>query len=176
MLSRFKDVSSDPELLSKIKRVEFFREFRENDEVIKKIARLCRKERFKKGSYILKEGNAGEDLFIIIGGVISIAKKTLQKDEYTVINLDAGTRGGITVGELALIDSDRRSASVIAETDCDCLVVSRKKFLKFGDDNPEIGLGITRAIASQLARSLRKANADVITLFSALVEEIAEVE
>jgi hypothetical protein len=36
-----------------------------------------------------------------------------------------------------------------------------------------MGLAITRAIARQISLWLRKSNADVITLFSALVDEIA---
>lgn len=164
------------DILSKIRKVEFFKEFKDNDEVIEKIAGLCSQHHYVKGNYIIKEGDFGDELFIVIGGTIEIAKKTMQDEEYTVIALDANNRGGITVGEIALIDNDRRSASVIACTDCDCLTVNRQDFLKFGDDNPRVGLGITRAIASQLARSLRKSNTDVITLFSALVEEIAEIE
>ncbi|MFC1671466.1 cyclic nucleotide-binding domain-containing protein [Spirochaetota bacterium] len=171
-----KDLKEDLEILSKIKSVEFFKEFMDNEEIIDKIANMCSRKKFKKDSYIIKEGDTGEDLFIVIKGIIKIVKKTLQKEEYTVINLNSDKRGGITVGELALIDSDRRSASVIADTDCVCLVITRNKFLKFGDDNPDIGLSITRAISSQLARSLRKANADVITLFSALINEIADDE
>ena len=171
-----KNLSNNINVLSKIKKVEFFKEFAENEEIIKKIAGMCSRKRYKKGAYIIKEGDTGEHLFIITKGTIDIGKKTIQNEEYTVISLNADSRGGITVGELALIDNDRRSASVIAATDCECLILTRKKFLKFGDDYPEIGLGITRAISAQLARSLRKANADVITLFSALVEEIAEME
>jgi CRP-like cAMP-binding protein len=77
------------------------------------------------------------------------------------------------VGELALIDNDRRSASVIAKSDCQCIVINRHDFLELGDREPSIGLHITRAIARQVSLRLRKTNEDVITLFSALVDEIA---
>jgi voltage-gated potassium channel Kch len=94
-----------------------------------------------------------------------------KKLEYTVTTLNSGM-GGIYVGELGLIDRDTRSASVIARSDCECLEIKRKKFLKFGNENPLIGLEITRSIAKIISSKLRKANTDVITLFSALVEEI----
>lgn len=52
------------------------------------------------------------------------------------------------------------------------MVLKRNRFIQFGDENPEIGLNITRAIAQELSLKLRKTGTDVITLFSALVEEI----
>ena len=79
------------------------------------------------------------------------------------------------MGEIALIDHDRRSASVEAKTDCECIVLNRDSFLKFGNEYPVIGLNITRAIAQQLSQKLRKSSTDVITLFSALVEEISAI-
>jgi len=159
-------------MLEKLKEVSFFSMFAENDEIMNKIARMCERRAFRAGSAIIEEGEYGDELFIIVSGEINIEKKTMQNERYTVTTLDS-TMGGLYVGELALIDNDRRSASVMANTDCDCLVIDRDEFLKFGDQNPTAGLSITRAIASQLAGKLRKTNEDVITLFSALVQEIA---
>ena len=136
---------------------------------------FVKKKRFKKGATIIKEGDYGDELFIFLTGKIEIAKQTLQNEPYTIITLNAD-RGGIYVGEFALIDNDKRSATVIAETDCECLVIKRDKFIRFGNKNPEVGLNVTRAIARQLSVMLRKTNTDVITLFSALVEEIASSE
>ena len=163
--------STQKEILNKIKEVSFFSSFAKNNEVIEKIASMCSKKIFKSGKFIIKEGDYGDELFIILQGEIEILKNTLQDDMYTVTTLSSDM-GGINVGEIALLDNDQRSASVLAKTDCECLVITRKKFLKFGDENPKIGLAITRAIASQLSSKLRKSTGDVVTLFSALVEEI----
>lgn len=158
-------------VLSKLKEVQFFKMYAHDDSVIKKIAGLCTRKTFKKGKAIIGEGESGDELFIFLNGKIEIVKETLQNEPYTITTLDAST-GGVYVGEFALIDNDRRSATVIAKTDCDCLVIKREKFIQFGNKNPEVGLNVTRAIARQLSLMLRKTNADIITLFSALVEEI----
>jgi len=163
----------DEKVLNKIKEISFFSMYENNDEVIKKISEMCSYESVTSGKVIIEEGEQGDKLYIILSGEIDIIKKTLQNEKYTVTTLNA-EMGGINVGELALIDNDKRSASVIAKSDCECLVINRKDFIKFGDENPKIGLAITRAIAGQLSSRLRKTNSDVITLFSALVEEIAE--
>jgi len=165
-------IADKPEILNQLKKVSYFKMFHDNDEVIKKIANMCKEKTFSKGKSIIKEGEYGDELYIIMKGELDIVKKTLQDEKYVVTTLNADM-GGISVGELAMIDNDMRSASVVAKTECPCLVINRDDFIKFGDENPELGIKITRAIASQLSGKLRKANTDVITLFSALVEEIS---
>lgn len=166
--------TGDP-TLKKLKDVPFFSMFRDDDEIIRKIASMCTRKFYRKGKYIIREGEDGDELFVVLSGKIEIQKYTLQNEQYTVTTLNAD-QGGLNVGEIALIDNDRRSASVLAKTDSECLVISRNDFLRFGDENPKAGLAITRAIASQLSANLRKSNTDVITLFSALVEEISANE
>ncbi len=165
-------IPENPNVLNKLKEVQFFKMYAHDDAVIKKIAELCSRKTFKKGRAIIEEGESGDELFIFLNGEIEIVKETLQNEPYTITTFDANT-GGVYVGEFALIDNDRRSATVIAKTDCECLVIKREKFIRFGNINPEVGLNVTRAIARQLSLMLRKTNADIITLFSALVEEIA---
>ncbi len=171
----YNTILDDEVILKRLREVSFFQMYADNDEVISKIVHICTKKTFKKGSYLIKEGDYGDTLYIILSGKIDVLKKTLQNEKYTVTTLNA-EMGGLSVGELALIDNDQRSATVYATTDCECLVITRNEFIKFGDENPEIGLNITRVIASQLSSKLRKSTSDVITLFSALVEEISEYD
>ena len=166
-----KSVKPEEDINRRIREVSFFKMFADNKEIIGKIAEMTTRKTVNMGKMLIEEGDYGDELYIILEGEIDIIKKTLQNEKYTVTTLHTDM-GGIYVGELALIDNDRRSASVIAKTDCEFLVINRKDYLKFGDDNPKIGLQITREIASQLSAKLRKTNSDVITLFSALVEEI----
>jgi CRP-like cAMP-binding protein len=159
-------------ILEKLKQVSFFSMFENDIETINRIAGMCSRRIYRKGKYIIREGDYGDELFVILNGEIDIVKNTLQNEQYIVTTLNADM-GSINVGEIALIDNDRRSASVLANTDCECLVITRDNFIKFGDEYPTAGLAITRSIASQLCSNLRKSNGDIITLFSALVEEIS---
>jgi CRP/FNR family cyclic AMP-dependent transcriptional regulator len=172
----FKRTKNQPDsvdvILEKLKQVSFFSMLENDIEIINRIASMCSRRMYRKGKYIIREGDYGDELFIILNGEIDIVKNTMQNEQYTVTTLNADM-GSINVGEIALIDNDRRSASVMANTDCECLVITRDDFIKFGDENPTAGLAITRSIASQLCANLRKSNSDIITLFSALVEEIS---
>lgn len=156
----------------RLKEIPFFQRYADNEKIIKAIVSLCDVKNFRKGATIIREGDQGDELFIIVKGEIDIIKRTMQNEKYVVTSLNANM-GGVYVGELALIDNDKRSATVEAKTDCECLVLNRENFIKFGDLYPEIGLHITRVIATQLSQKLRKTGTDVITLFSALVEEIS---
>jgi CRP-like cAMP-binding protein len=139
---------------------------------IESLSSLCRVEKVVKGRAIVEEGSLGESMFVLMKGRVRVEKKTPADDRYTVTFLSH--EKGDFFGELGLLDSDRRSATVTSESDCEVIVIDRDRFLRFGDANPVAGLSVTRRIASNLATRLRRANDDVITLFAALVHEVGE--
>jgi CRP-like cAMP-binding protein len=139
---------------------------------IESLSAACGVERVSSGRAIVEEGSLGESMFVLMQGRVRVEKKTPAEDRYTVTFLSH--EKGDFFGELGLLDSDRRSATVTAESDCEVIVIERDRFLHFGDSNPAAGLSITRRIASNLATRLRRANDDVITLFAALVHEVEE--
>ena len=101
-----------------------------------------------------------------------VHKWTLDREPYTIVTLSDDE--GVFFGELALMDREVRSASVTAETDCEFMVINRDDFIRLGEENPRLGLLVTRAIGKQLSKRLRKMNQDIIILFGALVEQVAE--
>ena len=139
---------------------------------IEHLSDICRVERVVKGRPILEEGSLGESMFVLMRGRVRVEKRTPSNDHYTVTFLSH--EKGDFFGELGLLDADRRSATVTAETECEVIVIERDRFLEFGNANPTAGLSVTRRIASNLATRLRRANDDVITLFAALVHEVEE--
>ena len=112
----------------------------------------------------------GDSLFILTRGNVRILRATLTNDKFAVVNLSADMN--IFFGEVALIDSDRRSATVLALTDCSSLELSRETYLKLCENHPYIGYKVTLRIAQRISASLRKVNNDVTTLYQALVEEV----
>lgn len=136
------------------------------------LALSCEDQRAVAGAVVIAEGTDGDAMYVICTGRVRVEKRTLYDDAYTVTVL-AGSDGGF-FGELALLDRERRSASVVAESDCEFVLVSRERFQAWGDRHPTAGLLATRRIAQHLAGRLRRANADIITLFSALVEELEQ--
>lgn len=140
------------------------------EEVIDHVAGIGETTAVKAGETVIREGDVGDALFVILHGRVRTEKRTPYGDAYTVHRLAAGG----FFGELSLLDREHRSATVIAETECELLVVSRERFLAFGDRYPAEGLLVTRRLAERLASRLRRANEDVVTLFSALVHEVEQ--
>lgn len=122
----------------------------------------------RKGETVIREGEQGDCLFVIIEGRVRTEKRTPAGDSWTVRFHD---RGGV-FGELSLLDRVLRSATVVAEADCTLLAIDRERFHDFGNRHPGAGLLVTRRLAERLAARLRRANEDVVTLFTALVHEV----
>lgn len=142
-----------------------------NDEArLHSVATILKRKKVKAGDMIIAEGQTGDSLYIIKSGSVRVLKNTLQDEKYTVIILSANEK--VFFGELAIVDNDQRSASVMAESDCELLVLTRSKFEQLAEKDPYLGYKIVRRIARIISDRLRKANKDIITLFEALVHEV----
>ena len=158
--------------IEQLHRCPLFREAGLGPEVLGDLARLSTPQWAQAGEVVICEADEGDSMYVITRGRVRVDKQTPYADTYTVTFLEA-EQGGF-FGELALLDRDLRSASVVAETPCEFLVIRREDFLAFGDRHPAVGLMVTRRIARMLAERLRRANRDLVTLFSALVHEVEE--
>lgn len=156
--------------ISVLRNIVLFEDFKDNLKVLKKIEKLFKERKAKKGKVIFKEGQEGDELFIIKAGRVRILKNTLQNEPYTVVILSADQN--VFFGEIGLILNDKRTATVVAEVNSTFLVTNQKKFMDFGGKEPYIALKITRQIAQILCKRISKTNQDVVTVFSALVNEI----
>ena len=121
---------------------------------------------------MIREGDVGAEMYIVYRGAVEIQKRTRAGDNYTVVRLSS--EDNVFFGELALVDDDKRSATVIATEDSEFIVISKTDFVKLGDERPDIGLPITREIAKILASRLRKTTGDMLTIFDALVSELQQ--
>lgn len=100
---------------------------------------------FKAGETIFRQGDRGHEFYVVKSGTISVrlGNRTLQT-----------LSEGEIFGEMALIDSEPRSASVVAETDCVVVPVGEKQFLFMTSEAPFFALSLMRV----LVRRLRVAN------------------
>lgn len=158
------------EILQKLGRIAIFDELKEREADLKRLLEIIKMKSYPKGEVIIREGDIGSEMFIVYKGCVEIQKRTRAGDTYTVVKLKA--ENDVFFGEIALVDDDKRSATVIALEDSEFLVLKKEDFLKLGKTNPEIALPITRSIARILASRLRKTTMDMLTIFDALVNEI----
>jgi cAMP-dependent protein kinase regulator len=74
------------------------------------------------GGFIIREGDAGDSIFIIVSGSVSIVRKDEKGREVTIADLPEGS----FFGEFGYFSGQKRMASVKAETECVLLEFSRK--------------------------------------------------
>ncbi|SRR5579871_19636 len=96
---------------------------------------------FKAGDVIFREGDEARDLFVIKSGQVRV-----QIGNRTVAELAADS----IFGEMALIDSEPRSATVVATTDVELVPVSEKQFLFLVSQTPFFALKVMRVLAQRL--------------------------
>jgi len=101
---------------------------------------------------LFHQGDDGDFFAIVMEGRIEIAKHT-KKD--TPVALASLSRGD-TLGEMALIDQETRSASAIATEPSSVLVLSRKSFDLLVNQYPRCGTKLLRKIASILCSHIRE--------------------
>ncbi len=163
-------MSENQNVRERLEKISLFSEVSKKPEDMDKLIEICRTRRYREGETIITEGDIGSEMFVVLSGGVEILKQTRAGDNYTVVSLKA--ENNVFFGELALIDDDKRSATVLSAMDSEFLVISKKDFLSLGNENPSIGLPITRAIAHIIAGRLRKTTSDMLTIFDALVNEI----
>jgi len=157
-----------------LRRISLFEKLGDDADALEELARLFTTVTYPQGHRVVIEGSESredEAFFIISKGVVEVIKRTRPGDPYKVAELSADMH--IFFGEMALLDQEKRSATVVCKTDCEFFVLSRNDFLALGDRSPATGLVITRELSKIICQRLRKANNDVIVLFDALVEEVA---
>jgi len=107
----------------------------------------------EKGEYFFREGDEGTALFVLERGSVTVTKRWLDED-YVVRTIGRGD----FFGEIALLDFLPRSASVVAEEDCQALVFRALDVLALAKRDIEQFTMIYMNIAREMGRRLRDGN------------------
>jgi len=145
-----------------------------DEEELRQVLKIARPVQFPRGKVILKEGDTGETMYIIAEGMVEVSKtlvmmmgrEDLQDRDKVLTKLSAEDHA--IFGEVALFEKSKRTATVLALTDCRMLEISKPDFLRLAEENPRIGYKITRNIVQLLCSRLRKTDEDTIKLTTAL--------
>lgn len=136
------------------------------------ILSLTRVKDYPAGAVVMREGEMGDSLFIMCEGQVEVSKRLLLEvsaeapREKVMTRLQAET--GIVLGEMAVIDKEVRSATVITLTPCRLLELSQIDFYRILQERPEMGVKILLRLAKLLSQRLRQSSEEIIKLTTAL--------
>jgi CRP-like cAMP-binding protein len=96
---------------------------------------------FPAGTVIMAEGEEGSQMYVVMAGevVISLKNRVL-----------ATALPGEIVGEMALINSDLRSATVTAKSDCRLALIDQSSFESLIRHVPDFTLHVMNVLAKRL--------------------------
>src|SRR5207245_8980955 len=94
---------------------------------------------FKKGAVLFREGDEGDEMYIIQSGKVAI-KKRVKDAEATLAVLERGD----FFGEMAILDRAPRSAAAEVIEAGDLIVISSETFGDMIKANPEIAIRMLR--------------------------------
>ena len=116
------------------------------------LARRARRRRYRAGEVIFYEGEDGDSLHIVRSGAVSVIRPS-RDCELVLQRLGAGD----VFGEVAVLNSARRLASIVASEDCETVEVSKAALDQVLDANPDV----VRQMLGWLASSLTLAKEQV---------------
>jgi CRP/FNR family transcriptional regulator, cyclic AMP receptor protein len=112
-----------------------------NRKELARIASLADQMEVDAGYVLTREGARGGEAFVIAAGE---AEATLRGEWLATLG------PGQIVGEMALLDHGPRSASVVASTPMELLVLDPRSFSVMIDDTPSVARRIMEALAGRL--------------------------
>jgi ATP-binding cassette subfamily B protein len=103
-------------------------------EVLGELAEQFNTESFESGATIIREGAKGEKFYITVRGSLEVLKKDAQGTDRQLRILQDGDH----FGEIALLQWVPRTATVRTLSNTQCLSLSRERFARLVETQPEL--------------------------------------
>ena len=155
-----------------LRKTEIFRELQ--DDQIREILEISRRVTFSENEVVMKEGDEGDTMYIILEGTVEVVKSLVMgnaDDDETEKNkvftkLDAATHA--VFGEIALLEKMKRTATIKTVTKCRFYEIKKDDFLRLAESDYKLGYRILLNLSRIVSARLRKADEDTIKLTTAL--------
>lgn len=136
--------AAEPTLREKLAALPLFEQFRphELDALAGELDWLC----IPGGWELFHEGEPGDSLFVVIAGRMGVVTADAEGRQTVINQIGAGE----TVGEMALLSGDARSATIVAMRDTELLRLERAAFERLTEQHPRILGFITRLLVRRV--------------------------
>jgi CRP-like cAMP-binding protein len=116
------------------------------ESTIRDIGELMKRSNFKKGDVLCTHEEMGDTLYVIESGQVKVSLYNEAGKEIILSLLKAGD----FFGEMSLLDSEPRSANVIATKPSELLLLKQKDFLDYLSNFPKMALLILKETSRRL--------------------------
>jgi CRP-like cAMP-binding protein len=172
-----------------ILRINYFAKL--SEEQAGKVARIVHVKTVLAGEDIIKDGESGDSMFLLLQGQVEVSKTLyvkggdgfhqarkamvrLESKEPPPVEHPLNPSNVLTIpgffafGEMALFDENsKRSATVTATTPCELGMIQNADFVGLAESDTDLGFRVFMNIARKLSEDLNRANQDVLNLTTA---------
>ncbi len=144
-------VSDDrPELLA-LDQIDLFHGLEPDERTL--VASFMSQHTYAVGETVFSEGDDGDALFIIVRGAASV-RIALPVGDRRLVTFAPGT----VFGEMALLDRQKRSATIRADEELVCFVLQRARFDELANNYPKVAMMLMANMAREMSHRLRTIN------------------
>jgi CRP/FNR family cyclic AMP-dependent transcriptional regulator len=129
-----------------VRRVPIFKELR--DDFIVRLASVMNELSYPANYSIFQQGEEGRSLYIVVSGRVKVHIGNTKLAEF---------EQGKYFGEMAVFDTQPRSASATTLEPCECLELTQEQLYDAIEETPEIAVNIIR----ELSRLIRRLNDNI---------------
>lgn len=111
-----------------------------------KVARVTAERWAEPGEYLCRHGDSGDDMFIVVSGEVEIVDDRVMPEELRHV-----ARTGEAIGEIAVLTSFRRTASMRCRVRTHLLVLRGTDFRTILHQHPQIASQVIQILVQRLA-------------------------
>ncbi len=127
-----------------LKSIDLFRAL--PGEELAQIAEIAEEQPFAAGDAVFTEGEPGDALYLVVEGAVKVHRGGKQLAQLGVRDV---------FGEMGVLDSLPRSASVTVVKEAVLLKIARDDFRDILQERPEIGMGVIKVLSRRIRESRR---------------------
>lgn len=106
----------------------------------------------EQGQTLFSEGDNSDYMGFVVSGALDVIKQSDSGKDVTVSTLPRGR----SIGEMALVDTFPRSATVVANKPSTLLIMSSENFEQILEKYPRVGISFLKGISKMISLHLRR--------------------
>jgi CRP-like cAMP-binding protein len=148
-------VSASPATVAFLRDVRIFEAFSDRD--LADVVGRLRERTLRRRQILFREGDGGDEMFIVRRGTMLISKAVTGKVEQVLVRVEPAD----FFGEMSLFDGSPRSATAQAETDVELLVLGRDSLQAMSETAPRAAAAFFYAMVQVFMERLRRSTQQV---------------
>jgi len=149
------------EIFGLVGKSQFFAEFSRED--ISILSGYMDVYRAQPGETIIREGDPGDFMLLIIDGGIDITKRAMRGEQRLMTRVGPG----MTLGEMSMIDGEPRFATCVATEPVVIAVMQRESLARIIVEQPLLGAKILMELVLMLSQRLRATSGRLVQVLDA---------